>query len=117
MQFYLVSSLLFAMIVALFAIQNTEIVIIKFLAFEFSVSLVLVILGSAIIGALILYLLSLFKQFGSWFKFRQVRQQKENLEKQINDLIEKIAVLEEGKQELLINEEENKENKTDDIVV
>jgi len=62
MQFYLITALVFALLVAVFAIQNTETVVIQFLAWSFSISLVLVILGSAAVGALVLYLFSLVKQ-------------------------------------------------------
>lgn len=117
MQFYLLSSLLFALVVAIFALQNTEIVIIKFLTFKFPASLVLVILGSAIIGALALFFLGLFKQFGSWFRFRSFRQEKELLEKHLAELEEKVATLEAEKKELLnkaeeqivVEQEENKD--------
>lgn len=106
MQFYLLSSLIFALLVAVFALQNTEIVTIKFLTFQFPASLVLVILGSAIIGALALFFLGLFKQFGSWFRFRSFRQEKELLEKHIAELEEKVATFEAKKEELLNKAEE-----------
>ncbi len=97
MQVYLISALLFSLLVAVFAIQNTEQVIIKFLTFQFPISLVLVILGSAVVGALSLYFLGLFKQVGSWIKFRQLQHQKEDLENQVKKLQEKLASLEAAK--------------------
>lgn len=104
MQIYLVSALVFSLLVAVFAIQNTEIVVIKFLTWNFSVSLVLVILGSAVVGALALFFLSLFRQVNSWMTIRQLNHRKDELEKQmkkleetVNDLQKEKAVSQEGK--------------------
>lgn len=86
MQFYLISALVFSLLVAIFAIQNTETVVIKFLPWSFSVSLVLIVLGSAVAGALVLYFLGLFKQVGAWMKIRQLNHHKTELEKQVKNL-------------------------------
>lgn len=102
MQFYLISALVFSLLVAVFAIQNTEVVVVKFLTFQFPISLVLVILGSAVVGALALYSLSVVKQLGSWFKIRQLNHRKADLEKQVKELEEKVTTLE-------INENEEQE--------
>jgi len=90
MQFYLVSALVFSLLVAIFAVQNTDIVTIRFLTFQSSVSLVLVILGSAAIGALALFFLSLFRQVGNWMLIRQLTHQKQELEKQVMRLEEEL---------------------------
>lgn len=90
MQVYLIVALVFSLLVAVFAIQNTEIVVIKFLTFQSSVSLVLVILGSAAVGALALFFLNLFRQVGSWMTVRQLRHQKEELEKKVKLLEERL---------------------------
>ncbi|PKM84174.1 MAG: hypothetical protein CVU86_08650 [Firmicutes bacterium HGW-Firmicutes-11] len=68
-----VLSLIFAMIVALFAIQNAESVAINFVTWNVTVSQALVILLSAIVGAVIVMLLSLFKQIkmGSEIKYEK----------------------------------------------
>lgn len=63
MQFYLIFSLIFALLVALFAIQNTMLVVVKFLFWQVELSLVLVILGSAAAGALLVLFFNLFKQY------------------------------------------------------
>lgn len=94
MQFYLISALVFSLLVAVFAIQNTEVVVVRFLTFQFPISLVLVILGSAVVGALALYSLSVVKQLGSWFKIRQLNSRKIDLEKKVRDLEEKLTSLE-----------------------
>lgn len=68
-----VLSLIFAMLVALFAIQNADSVVINFVTWKVTVSQALVILLSAILGAVIVMLLSLFKQIkmGSEIKYEK----------------------------------------------
>lgn len=97
MQFYLISALIFSLIVAIFAVQNTEIVIIKFLAFQTNVSLVLVILGSAVIGALVTLFLSLFKQVKNWMTIRHLNSQNEELVNKVNKLTEELQLTEKNK--------------------
>jgi len=63
MQFYLVIALLFAMLVSLFAVQNAVQVDILFLFWRIeSISLVVVILGSAFIGACVAGLIGFVNQ-------------------------------------------------------
>ena len=63
MQFYLLAVLFFALLVAIFAIQNAVPVDIQFLSWRFpEISLVLVILGSLVTGALFAFVLGLFRQ-------------------------------------------------------
>jgi uncharacterized integral membrane protein len=63
MQFYLLTALLFAMLVALFAVQNAVEVDILFLFWRLeNISLVVVILGSAFIGACIAGLVGFVRQ-------------------------------------------------------
>ncbi len=90
MQFYLIIALIFSLLVAIFAIQNTALVVVSFLTWQFSIPLVLILLGSAVSGALVLYFLGLFKQVGSWFKIRQLNSHKESLEKQVQKLEEQL---------------------------
>lgn len=116
--------MLFSLIVAVFAVQNTEIVIVKFLTFQFPVSLVLVILGSAVTGALTLYFLSLFSKVSSWMKIHQLNQHKKELKKQIQELEQELSGFAE-KTEIKDNDEVNtlteapninQENSEDDAV-
>ena len=62
MSWKFVLSLIFALIVAVFAIQNATAVEVNFLAWEVSISQALIILMSAIFGAIAVLLLSLMKQ-------------------------------------------------------
>jgi putative membrane protein len=59
-------ALIFALIVAIFALQNSADVEISFITLEFSVSQALVILASAAFGALAVLLLSLKR----WIKYQ-----------------------------------------------
>ena len=62
MSWKFVLSLIFALIVAVFAIQNAAAVEVNFLAWKVSISQALIILMSAIFGAIAVLLLSLVKQ-------------------------------------------------------
>ncbi|MCR4442056.1 MAG: lipopolysaccharide assembly protein LapA domain-containing protein [Peptococcaceae bacterium] len=98
MQFYLISALVFSLLVAIFAVQNTEVVVIKFITWSFSVSLVLVLLGAAAAGALVLYFLGLFKRVDAWMKIRQLSHDKAEFEKKAKKLEEELERLK-GKEE------------------
>lgn len=63
LQVYLVGALVFALLVAVFAVQNSTPVDLRFLFWEFpQISLVLIILGSTAFGALFMLLLGLARQ-------------------------------------------------------
>ncbi|TLM99762.1 LapA family protein [bacterium] len=81
MQLYLLIALLFAMLVALFAVQNAVQVDILFLLWRIeSISLVVVILGSAFIGACIAGLVGFVKQLRLHKKVRAAAIDVERLE-------------------------------------
>jgi lipopolysaccharide assembly protein A len=65
---YLVLSLFCAMLVALFAVQNSHEVLVKFLTWELHTSLALLVIGAVAAGALLLGLLALFRQVGLGLK-------------------------------------------------
>ena len=89
MQFYWILSLLFALIVALFAIQNAEAVDIRFLTWQFKdISLVLVILGSAVAGAVILFIVGAMKQVKMAWKIREAEGKIRKLEIELTKLVE-----------------------------
>lgn len=58
----LIISLFLALIIAIFALQNAAQVTIQFLWFLWDVPLVLVILGAAFLGALVMFLLALWRE-------------------------------------------------------
>lgn len=99
-------SLLFSVLVVLFALQNSASVTINFLFVEQTMSQALVILISAIFGAIIVLLLGLVKQIQSNMKIR-------NLTKKINRLEEEDRLLKEKKGIVHVErlEEENRQLK------
>lgn len=108
MQFYLLLALVFALVVAIFAVQNTEPVTINFLTWQFKeISLVLVILGSSAVGAVFLFLLGVVKQLSLYRKNRELRLANQKLREEVNRLEEQLAGL---------NTTENQEGSTDESV-
>ena len=63
MRFGFIISLLFAILVALFGIQNAAVIPVNFFSTKFYISLALIIFVSAIIGAIVVTLLGLQKEF------------------------------------------------------
>jgi uncharacterized integral membrane protein len=102
MQLRFVVSLIFAILVALFAIVNSGVVIINFLFAEYPVSQALVILISATLGAIIVMLLGAVKQYKLQRKNKEQGKIVEEKEKLIEEK-EKLV----GEKEKLIEEKEN----------
>lgn len=97
MQKNLIIALVFAILVAIFSIQNSGPVSLLFFGWEFSTSLVVVVLGSAVLGALIMWIISSFKQMKLKKEKKNIRkemsnlhEEKEALEKEIKDLEKKL---------------------------
>lgn len=76
----LIAAAAFAFLVALFALQNSEVVRVGFMGWKFETSLVLVILGSALLGFLIALLLGLIMQIKLRFQLYKAKQQIKLLE-------------------------------------
>lgn len=108
MQTKFVISMLFAILVATFALQNANPVNIKVLFTEFSVSQALVILGSAVLGAIIVLLLGLIKQM-------KLNKQIKNLTKEVTALQEENDSLKQNIEVLQTNSEEYVKMNTDNI--
>ncbi|HHW08115.1 MAG TPA: LapA family protein [Clostridia bacterium] len=86
-QVYWVTALLFALMVAVFAVQNAETVNIRLLYWQFQdISLVLVILGSAAVGALLLFILGSIKQFSLMLRLKEAENKIRKLENQLKEL-------------------------------
>lgn len=80
MQIYSLLAIFFALLVAIFAVQNAVAVNINFLTWQFSgISLVLVILGSAAFGALVVFLLGLVRQVRVSREIRKLRNENHRL--------------------------------------
>mgnify|MGYP000488653755 CR=1 FL=1 len=81
MQGTIIFGLIFAILIAIFAIQNASIVALNILMWEFEISLAVVVLGSIIFGALVIGIFSYFKQF-------QLKRRNKNLKLEIQSLKE-----------------------------
>ncbi|MPW25723.1 DUF1049 domain-containing protein [Alkalibaculum sp. M08DMB] len=92
MSWKFVLTLFFALIVAIFAIQNATPVDVDFLFWNIYVSQALVILISAIFGAIITMLLSLIKQFRSNTIIKNERNTVTALETENKSLKEKLEI-------------------------
>ena len=91
MQVYFITSLLFACLVAIFALQNASTVEIKFLTWEVAnISQVLVIFGSAAVGALAFMFLGLGRHVKILLQIRQLTHQKKQLEAEVQDLQQQL---------------------------
>ncbi|MBC8589875.1 LapA family protein [Wansuia hejianensis] len=94
MEFKLIMSLIFAVIVAIFAIQNAGNVEINFLFGKFTISQAVIILGSAVVGALSIFLIGLVKQIKQSkkikdlnYKIKTLMDEKEALKNKVDNLI------------------------------
>ncbi len=112
MQGTIIFGLIFAIIIAIFAIQNASIVALNILMWEFEISLAVVVLGSIIFGALVIGIFSYFKQFQLKRKNRNLKLEIQSLKEELEDVNEKNRKLEAGidnyKSEDEYNKEENK---------
>jgi lipopolysaccharide assembly protein A len=118
--FYLILGLIFSLLIAIVALANNETVTVSYIFGRAEVSLILLILGSAVVGALAMGLFSLFRSIRSALAFRQLRHQQEELQKNIKDLEEeKIFLIAELNKHVSVAEEnleaENTENAEEKI--
>lgn len=91
MQIFLISALVFSLLVAVFAVQNAVQVTVNFLFWNFQTSLVLVILSASVIGALIMFSVALFRQFNLAKKIKEHETRVRELEANVQELEGKIA--------------------------
>jgi len=88
MQGTIILGLIFAIIVAIFALQNATIVALNILIWNFEISLAVVVLVSIIFGALVIGIFSYFKQFQLKRENKKLRLEKEELQQKLNNLRE-----------------------------
>lgn len=79
MQRGVIISLIIAILLVVFALQNAEEVVIKFFGWERPIPVVLLILVSALVGMIVIAILSIGNT-------RKLRREKKELEKRIDDL-------------------------------
>ena len=80
---YLFFSFLFALAVATFAVQNLLPVTVNFFIWSINTTLVIVILGSATFGAMVILSLAIFIQFRLRFALQRAKQHQNELEAEI----------------------------------
>ncbi len=93
MQILFVISLLFAILVAVFAVQNSDPVTINLLWKQYPASQAIVILGSAAVGAVVVALLGIFSKIKSTLKIRELQNKVKNLENALQEQNETKDVL------------------------
>lgn len=86
-------SLVFAILVALFGIQNSTIISVNFFSTTFDISLALVIFISTIIGAIIVALLGLKKEFALSRGNKRLTKKANNFENEIETYRNENVVL------------------------
>lgn len=111
MQIIIVLSLLFSILVAIFAVQNSEIVTVNFLWLRTSLSQAVVILGSALVGVLIMIPFDLFRAVKNKLKIREMSNEikklkEENAKLNNADTIVPVPVAPESPIETDSNEEQ-----------
>lgn len=125
MQILFILSLVFAILVSIFAVMNSDPVTIKLLWKQFEFSQAIVILGSAAFGATIVALLGIFSKVKSSLKIRELQNKIKKLEKEMetkpiesNDLINNedtnIDNDLEKKEQNIIEQDENTKNDSED---
>ncbi|SHM36728.1 Uncharacterized integral membrane protein [Caldanaerovirga acetigignens] len=92
-QIILVLTLIFALLVAVFAISNAGKVDIRFFGTVYSISQAVVIFGAAAFGALVTLLLGLISRIRMAFKIRELNAKVSILEKQLEDAKMEIEML------------------------
>ncbi|MGM0651280.1 MAG: LapA family protein [Bacillota bacterium] len=106
--FYLIMGLVFSLIIAIMALANNESVTVSYIFGRAEVSLILLILSSAFVGAMAMGLFALFRSIQTAFSFREMRQKEETLQKKVKALEEEKVFLEaELNKALSVPEEES----------
>ncbi len=92
--FYLILALVFSLLIAIMAVANNEVVTVSYIFGRAEVSLIVLILGSAFTGALVMGLFSLFRAIKTAFAFREARRRCDELQKEVRSLEEEKIYLE-----------------------
>lgn len=90
-QIYLIAALILAVLVATFAVQNAIPVTVKFLAWNFESSLVVIIFLAAGVGAFAAALVSLPQAVRAWARLRQREAEVARLEGQVRRLEDQVT--------------------------
>jgi uncharacterized integral membrane protein len=91
-QVYFILAVLFALLVAVFAIQNPEPIVIQLFFWQFDkVPKILLILVSTAVGALVVVLLGLFWNIGKFIHIRHLENEIRELEVRLNECSDAAA--------------------------
>ncbi|VBB06044.1 Hypothetical protein LUCI_1255 [Lucifera butyrica] len=93
---YIFSAFVFSLLVAIFAVQNSLPVTLTFMAWSFQLSLVVIILGAATFGALVILCLAMLVQFRLRRNLSKVRQLNGKLEAETTALKSKLEQYEQN---------------------
>ncbi len=110
----LILVVILSMLVALFAVQNAATVSLNFVLWNFSASLVLVILGSFLIGVLVATCFLLTMKAKHYLQDRKMREEINNLQNENKLLQERITMLQHN--QMLHNASESKKAAFEDTV-
>lgn len=91
MSWRFIVALIFAVIVSIFAIQNGRVIDVDFLMFQWSISKALVILVSAVIGAIVATLLGAVGWLKQQSKIKTTAKQVGRLTDESKDLLDQLA--------------------------
>jgi uncharacterized integral membrane protein len=94
MQLYVVLALIFAILITLFAIFNATAIPVNFLVADVEMPLALVIIGSALIGALAMLIFDAFRRLKSVKSTKELKKKIDELNKMIASKDETILKLE-----------------------
>lgn len=98
-------SLVFSIFIALFAIANAAAVRVNFIIAVYEVSQALVILISAMVGAFIVFLLSVIKSYKTGVQISNQEKIIEELQKKNEDTLAQFAQLEKKYEELFVEKD------------
>lgn len=111
-----IASLFFAIIVAIFAIQNAGSIEVNFFFWNFTVSQAIVIFGAAIIGGIIVLLLGLIKQIRQSRKIKRLTEEVDTLKLQLEEFRKEKFAVEMNEEMSLQTEERDDLNKEQDLL-
>lgn len=83
MQFIIVISMIFAIFIAIFALQNASVMTINFLWYKLNLSQAVVILGSALFGILIMIPFDIVKRIKNSMKVSELNSQIKKLNEEL----------------------------------
>lgn len=85
LQLLLVAALVFASVVAVFALQNAQTVPIRFFGWERETSVAVIALGAAAVGALFAVLAGLVRQLGAGLRTRHLKAELGRLQRELDE--------------------------------